>query len=267
MPRRRSYRRTVDAPEVCRLRQRLDASAHEVLARDHRDNARRGLCRLGIDGKDSRVRIRRSQKTQVGLTRQRDIVGEASRAGEKTRVFDAAHRLSAAKACVWRWLGHDRPFTPAYAAQCSRIARDRIIVHEITHRRSGTQSPTLSNAKDKAERRPIMCGTRTFVAHEVTPGQCVHDSVPAGRFRSRQRRALRARPTVYRATLRYSSLSGTLFASIASGRCGHGAYSPPRSHTANPPAPRRSRRGAFSLFCCEPRAQGWTAAHTSLGKR
>ena len=102
MARRRRRRRTVGAAEVRGGRQRLHAGADEILAGDDGDNAgHRDGPRL-VDGHDARVRMRRAQEQDVGLSRGVVIVDEATGAHEKAGILDAGNRLAAAKATVLR---------------------------------------------------------------------------------------------------------------------------------------------------------------------
>ena len=54
-------------------------------------------------GSDFGVGVRRTQEQQLGLVRPVHVVGVGTLAGEKALVFDAAHRLAAAKAAIGRF--------------------------------------------------------------------------------------------------------------------------------------------------------------------
>ena len=88
----------VGAPEVRRRRHRLDPGGGQLGAGVDRENARHGARRLGVDGDDARVRVRRALEGDDRLAGLGDVVDEAAAAGEERAVLDAMDRAAAAEA-------------------------------------------------------------------------------------------------------------------------------------------------------------------------
>ncbi len=103
----RRGRRAVAPPEVGRLHQRLHARGHEVVTGHVQQHARHPGQGGRIDRLDPSVRIRRADKDEVRLVRQREIVGELVASSEKAVILDTAYGLAAAEAAVGGFCGHD----------------------------------------------------------------------------------------------------------------------------------------------------------------
>jgi hypothetical protein len=91
---------------------RLQAVARDVLARQHRQDARQGARRARIDAADACMRVRRAHHAGIRLTREVEVVGVAAAAAQKTSVLLACHRLANALARARRsglQKGHSGP--------------------------------------------------------------------------------------------------------------------------------------------------------------
>ncbi|CAB4766021.1 unannotated protein [freshwater metagenome] len=66
----------------------------EILGSEHRDHTRQGARRAGIDGHESRVRLRAAHERNVTHADARDTRGEATLPAQQALVFDAFDRLA-----------------------------------------------------------------------------------------------------------------------------------------------------------------------------
>ncbi len=119
---RLEVRRAVAALVGGRHRHVAPAGLDPVLAGQHRQHARRGLGRGGVDLADFGVGVRRAQHVAERHPRQHDVVHVLPPAAQQPRVFKAGHRLTDCKFTHYQTstLLGARPAIPGIASLASK---------------------------------------------------------------------------------------------------------------------------------------------------